>query len=115
MLRAAALIASAALVSGCAALPMKAPVKPPIGALYSQVRAPLQHDFGDTKLGSKIGSTSVIAIHDILLTGQLFATGDASVETAARNAGITTIHHVDYEIMSVLGVFARFTIFVYGD
>jgi hypothetical protein len=41
--------------------------------------------------------------------------GDASIEAAAKNAGITRIHHVDYQTQSVLGVMADFTVIVYGN
>lgn len=45
----------------------------------------------------------------------LVAFGDATVQEAAREAGITTIHHVDYEAISVLGLFSSFEVTVYGD
>ena len=44
-----------------------------------------------------------------------YAVGDASVETAAKNGGITKIHHVDYETQSILGVIADYTTVVYGN
>ena len=43
------------------------------------------------------------------------ATGDASIQTAAQNGGITEIHHVDYEAQNVAGVIADFTVVVYGN
>ena len=41
--------------------------------------------------------------------------GDASVQTAARNAGITKISHVDYKKTSVIGVYAKVITVVYGE
>ncbi len=45
----------------------------------------------------------------------LVALGDASIQTAAREAGITRIHHVDYQVKSYVGVYTIYTIIVYGD
>ena len=41
--------------------------------------------------------------------------GDASIQAAAREAGITRIHHVDYQSKSYVGVYNIYTIVVYGD
>ena len=43
------------------------------------------------------------------------ALGDASIQTAAREAGITRIHHVDYQMKSYVGLYTIYTIIVYGD
>ena len=45
----------------------------------------------------------------------LVALGDASIQTAARDAGITRIHHVDYQAKSYVGVYTIYTVIVYGD
>ena len=45
----------------------------------------------------------------------LVALGDASIQTAAREAGITRIHHVDYQTKSYVGLYTVYTIIVYGD
>lgn len=45
----------------------------------------------------------------------LVALGDASIQTAAREAGITRIHHVDYKVKSYVGLYTVYTIIVYGD
>lgn len=44
----------------------------------------------------------------------IFAGGDCTILTAARNAGITEIVHVDAETISVLGLYATFKTIVYG-
>ncbi len=43
------------------------------------------------------------------------ATGDASIEAAAKKANITKIHHVDYHTWGILGIFGRLTTTVYGE
>ena len=45
----------------------------------------------------------------------LVASGDASIQTAARNGGITEIHHVDYKASNFFGVLAEYTVVVYGN
>ncbi len=45
----------------------------------------------------------------------IVATGDASIEAAAKNAGITRIHHVDHHTKNILGFYAEFTTIVYGE
>ena len=45
----------------------------------------------------------------------IYAVGDASVEAAAKNAGITHIHHVDYHTQNLMGVMSDFTVIVYGN
>lgn len=40
---------------------------------------------------------------------------DGSVQKAAKDGGITKISHIDQKSTSVLGLFAKYTITVYGD
>jgi len=93
----------ATMLSGCATA-----VSPVNGALYSNVKGPaLATD--NTDKPTKIGRASARSIMGI------YAVGDASIETAAKNAGITHIHHVDYQSQSILGLVADFTVIVYGN
>lgn len=45
----------------------------------------------------------------------IVALGDASIQAAAKEAGITRIHHVDYEAKSYVGVYNVYTVIVYGE
>lgn len=45
----------------------------------------------------------------------IVATGDASIEAAAKNGGITRIHHVDHHSKNILGFYSEFTTIVYGE
>ena len=90
------------LMSSCAM------VHTPVSAgLYTDVKYPVAvtSNSGSTKVGVAEAS-SVLGI---------VATGDASVEAAAKAAGITKIHHVDAQATNILGLFAKYTIFVYGE
>ncbi|MBQ5387852.1 MAG: hypothetical protein IIU55_02075, partial [Paludibacteraceae bacterium] len=43
------------------------------------------------------------------------AVGDAGIQKAAKQAGITKISHVDKKVFSVLGLFTKVTYTVYGE
>lgn len=97
-----ALVAAAGMVS-CATMGTQAGM----GAIYQDVKT------GETvtsnALGSKVGTAEVNNILGIILTG------DASVETAAKSAGITKISHIDSQKKSILGIYGTYTVYVYGE
>lgn len=82
----------------------------PIGAvgagIYTDVSGPLMatSNSGASKMG-QAESTGIICV----------ATGDSSIKTAAANGGITKISHVDYHTTSILGVYAKTVVTVYGE
>ena len=45
----------------------------------------------------------------------LVEVGDAGIEEATRNAGITKIHHVDAHVKSYFIFFSKLTVKVYGE
>lgn len=114
---AAACLAAGLLLSGCA-VGYQAPVRPPVGLLFTQVKAPLTADFGGNPVGPgvrKVSRTNTSYVWDALLTGMSFAWGDAAVQKIAKEGGIEKVSYADYEIMSILGVYATFTVNVYGN
>jgi hypothetical protein len=138
-----ALVAAlAVMATGCANgvynLMPSAPVVPPGGAIYTQQRAPLvlSNQVPDVVPSSlqpaggmmpavatqgvklpanmKCGTaeaTNIVLYYQVLSVGW----GDCSIETAARNAGITKIAFADYEIMSVLGFYNQIIVRVFGE
>lgn len=60
-------------------------------------------------LGTKVGQSSACNVLGIV------ATGDASINSAAKAAGIKKVSHVDVKKTSVLGIFASYTTVVYGN
>lgn len=98
----ALLVAAAGFMSSCATVS-----SPLTGFLYTDVQAPVAvtSNANATKVGTAEASTIL----------GLVATGDASIETAAKSAGITKIHHIDAHSTSILGVIAKYKIFVYGE
>lgn len=96
------LLVGTLLLTGCAQV--RTPVT---GMLYTDVKAPVAvtGNSGSTKVGTA-EARSILG---------LVATGDASVETAAKAAGITKVHHVDAHATSILGIIATYKLFVYGE
>jgi hypothetical protein len=95
-------LAGGVFISSCAT------VKTPLGGLiYTDVKAPeaVTSNAGKSKVGTAM-ATSIMG---------LVAQGDASIETAAKSAGITRIQHVDYHSTSILGIYSTFTVTVYGE
>lgn len=99
----ATIILSATLLTSCGAFV----IAPVMGTLYTDVKAPITatSNTSSVKMG-KASATSILG---------LVATGDASIETACKSAGITKIHHVDFHASSILGIVATYTVYVYGE
>ncbi|MDL2268984.1 TRL-like family protein [Desulfosarcina sp. OttesenSCG-928-A07] len=80
------------------------------GCAYVNVKSPLDVNLNQTQLGTKIGTAEARSVL------WLFAWGDASYATAAKNGGITTIRHSDQEVFTVFfGLYSRWRVVVYGD
>ena len=80
---------------------------PAAGWVYTHVMAPegVTSNSGSSKVGTGMVTSYLGWV----------ALGDASINTAARNAGITKIQHVDYESKSILGIVGWYTVTVYGE
>jgi hypothetical protein len=114
--RALAGAAAVLFVVGCGSLRVSVPVKPPPGAIFEHFSAPVETNFEGTSLGAKRGKATVHFIYDPILTGLPLATwGDASIDEAAANGGLSKTHFVDYELLSVLGIYVQVTTKVSGD
>ena len=95
------------LFSGCAAYT----ASPALGRLYTDVSAPSVVGVGENppNLKIKVGEGTVTSIFGLI------ATGDASIRTAANSVGIRKIHFVDYKSKNILGIYATYTVLVYGE
>ena len=80
---------------------------PVTGFVYQSTKGPITAT--SNNLGSKVGTSEAKSILGIV------GTGDASIEAAAKSAGIKKISHVDYEGSNILGIYARHTTIVYGE
>ncbi len=101
-LLALALVLSFVALAGCV-MPYRATIGAPVMKTQSAIMV------GDTSAGySKVGTAMCEGI-------VLVAYGDASIKAAMENGGISRIHHVDSEEVSVLGVYCKQIIKVYGE
>ena len=97
-------VAATAMMTGCVG-PMS--TIGGVGAgIYTDVSGPIlaTGNSGSTKVG-QASAEGIICV----------ATGDCSLKAACANGGITKIHHADYHTTSVLGVYAKTTVTVYGE
>ena len=77
------------------------------GAIYTAVTEGVTAT--SNNLGSKVGTANATGVLGLV------AVGDDSIQKAAKSAGITKISHIDAHKMSVLGLFAQYTLYVYGE
>lgn len=105
-LAASCAIAGVAILStGC----LRAPVVPPTGAIYTNVKAPLDHDFDQTKANLREGKSRSISVLGLI------AGGDASIDAAARSGNLEVIHSADYEYTNILGIYQEYVTIVRGE
>lgn len=96
-------LAASILITSCAA--GRSPVS--AGFFFSNVGGP--EGVSSNTLGSKHGSACALNVLG------LFAAGDASINAAAKNGGITKVSHVDYSTSSILMLYANSCTEVYGE
>lgn len=96
-------LVSTALLAGCGAYASS----PVTGFWFTQISAPL--DATSNAGSGKVGTGTCSSILGLI------AMGDCSIDTAAKSAGITKIHHVDSVTTNILGIYATFTTKVYGE
>jgi hypothetical protein len=80
---------------------------PVTGFAYTDVKAPVTAT--NSKLENLKKGTSTAKSY-VGVVGM----GDASIDKAAENGGITEIHHVDYKTRVILGIYAKTKTIVYG-
>jgi len=100
----AAGVASAMLMTGCVMVgPSNA-----VSALTLDVQSPDMSFVDNSVKPLKKGTATA--------TGVIcFVEGDASLKAAMENGNITKVHHVDYKVKNILGIFGSTTTIVYGE
>ena len=78
-----------------------------IGVIYTDTTMPQAAT--SNKVGTKVGEASATSILNLV------ATGDAGINAAAKQGGISSISHVDFSEKSILGIFTKVTTRVYGN
>jgi len=80
------------------------------GCLYVNATTPLDTNLDETRLGDKVGESS---LHAVLW---LVSWGDAGTKAAAENGGISQINHADRRTeIYFFGAYAKSTTVVYGE
>ena len=114
-------VSAGALLGGCTSEHMG--VTPPKGIIFTLYRAPMscrldRPEGGACRTEGKHGTTSAHAfilpipgLHNALSAGW----GDAALDKAAGDADIRTIYYADYELLDVLGIYKRATVYVCGE
>jgi len=97
----AGLIGAVAFVTGCASTY-------PQGYLLQELKMPVAVT---SNSGAKL-KTGTSECRSYL---SMIAIGDASIETAKKNGGITKVHHVDWEVKNILGLIGEYKCTVYGE
>lgn len=60
-------------------------------------------------VGTKVGTSEAYGVLGLVNAG------NASIQKAARDGGITKISHVDVKTLGVLGIFTQYKTIVYGE
>ena len=102
------LLAAVGLLASTVGCGLQAPVVPPLAAIYTDVKAPLDVDFLRTRVQPKRGEASTVTILGIV------SLGDASSNAAAMQGGLETIESADYRYFNILGVYQSYTTIVHG-
>ena len=97
------LLAMMIIVSGCAFF--SSPVGQ--GFIATNVRGPVA--VTESEKGSKVGFASCVNVLGMI------AAGNASIDAAMENGGITKVHHVDKRVFSILFFFVKYTTIVHGE
>ena len=80
----------------------------PMGIGYTKLKLPVNVTSNPSD-SPKIGTAECKSYFGIV------AVGDASLETAMKNGGITKIHYVDWDVKNILGIIGTYKITVYGE
>lgn len=88
------------LVSGCSSIGL-------VGGIYTNVTTPVNATSNER--GAKTGKAKCLSVLGIV------ATGNCSIEAAAKNGNIDEIKTVDTKTYSILGLFSEVTTIVTGN
>ncbi len=95
------LMLAGVLLTGCG-------VQKPVGVIFTDIDVPTMNPTTNS-VGSKVGTAECVSYLSVV------ALGDCSVETAAKNGGISRISTVDTKVNSILGIINTFVTTVTGE
>lgn len=80
------------------------------GCVYSDVRVPMSKEFRNTQIVTKSGKATSRSI------AWLVAWGDAGLQNAAADGGLTTLEYADSAFLNIIfGLYLSRTTIVYGN
>lgn len=91
---------AATLLASCATIG-------PYGSIYTDVTLP--GNATANPVGTKVGTSKATSILGLI------GTGNAGIDAAAKNGGISKISHVDVKVNSILGIYSTYVTYVYGN
>lgn len=97
-------------LTGCAGY--EAPFQPPIGYFYTNIKAPLKVNAGDSVINIREGSAATQTFQWGIWG---FSGGDATVKAVMNSALIKEAEYADYQYTNILfGLFQTMTVYAYG-
>jgi hypothetical protein len=92
----------AAFASGCASTY-------PVGSAWADLKVPV-----NVVATGPIPETNKVGVATCKSFFGVYASGDASLETAMKNGKITKVHYMDWEVKNILGI-AKYRLVVHGE
>ena len=80
----------------------------PQGILLTDLTLPVAATSNSGK-ATKVGTATCTSLLGLVTQG------DASLEAAKKNGGITKVYHVDWKAKNILGIIGEYTLTVYGE
>ncbi|MCX7766558.1 MAG: TRL-like family protein [Candidatus Sumerlaeia bacterium] len=80
----------------------------PWGSLYTKVELPIAAT-------ANVGPSTKVGTAECTSVMGLIAIGDASIDAAKKEGGITKIHYVDQDVENILGIIGKYKTVVYGE
>jgi len=103
-----------ALFFGCASV--QTSVQPPGACVFTQIKAPISTKFRSTPVCAKKGEASAQYVYIPCYVPCIsFSWDGCDVSQAAKNGNLSKVEYVDYEYLSVLGIFQKTTVTAYGE
>lgn len=100
-------------IAGC--IEISSTFVPPRGVIYNSVRAPLTTEFYNTPVFDTKGEASAYYLRIPVQMYPSFGFNNADIDSAVRSGGLARASFADYELTSVLGIFARTRVIAYGE
>lgn len=93
---------------GAVVLLMSCAMLVPMGSVYTGVKLPMVAT-ANGGASPKTGEATCVSVLGLV------ALGDCSIEAAKKNAGITKVTHVDWDVQNILGVYGKYKVIVAGE